>query len=203
MTTFDAIRGSVVALTCGLLMLVAPVGAQAPASGLAGDVKVHGNWTIDIRDADGTLAKHVEFSNALYPGTGHLGSLLGRQSHIGYWSVTLYDQQASPCKGANPGFDECLIIEAPGTSGINGPNLFRTLTISNTGSNQSVVVLQGTATALVNGQITDVRSNFGACPSLPCTASYLALPFTYHTLPTPITVVQGQVIQVRVQISFS
>lgn len=203
MKTIDAIRGSVLALTCGLLMFVTPVGAQAPASGLAGDVKVHGNWTIDVRDADGTLARHVEFSNALFPDTGHLGRLLGRLNSIGYWSVTLYDQQASPCKGATAGSDECVLIEAPATSGINGANLFRTLTISNTGSNQSVVVLQGTATALVNGQITDVRSNFGTCPSSPCTAASLALPFTYHTLPTPITVVQGQVIQVRVQISFS
>lgn len=202
MKTIDIIRGSVLALVGGLVMFAAPIGAQAPNGSLGGNIQVHGNWTIEVRDPDGTLAKQVEFSNALYPDGGHLGRLLGRVSSIGYWSVTLYDQSASPCKGANPGFDECLIIEAPGTSAITGANLFRTLTISNTGSNQSVVVLQGTATALVNGQITDVRSNFAVCPSTPCTGSYSALPFTYHTL-APIPVVQGQVIQVRVQISFS
>src|SRR6476660_2101480 len=28
-------------------------------------IKVHGHWTIDVRNADGTLATHREFENAL------------------------------------------------------------------------------------------------------------------------------------------
>ena len=28
-------------------------------------IKVHGHWTIDIRNPDGTLAQHHEFENAL------------------------------------------------------------------------------------------------------------------------------------------
>jgi hypothetical protein len=31
-------------------------------------VKVHGHWTIEVRNPDGTLVKHVEFENSLDPG---------------------------------------------------------------------------------------------------------------------------------------
>jgi hypothetical protein len=31
-------------------------------------IKVHGHWTIEVRDPDGILARHVEFENSLAPG---------------------------------------------------------------------------------------------------------------------------------------
>lgn len=38
---------------------------QSPASGMNTGIRVHGHWTIDVLNHDGTLAKHVEFENAL------------------------------------------------------------------------------------------------------------------------------------------
>jgi hypothetical protein len=41
--------------------------ATAP-KGTSEAVKVHGHWTIEVRNPDGTLVKHVEFENSLDPG---------------------------------------------------------------------------------------------------------------------------------------
>lgn len=45
----------------------------SPQEKLSGDgkhegIKVHGHWTIEVRNSDGSLARHVEFENSLDPG---------------------------------------------------------------------------------------------------------------------------------------
>src|SRR5437879_3747133 len=38
--------------------------AAAPAGGPQEGIQVHGAWTIDVREPDGTLVEHREFENA-------------------------------------------------------------------------------------------------------------------------------------------
>jgi hypothetical protein len=45
---------------------------KAPSKGHAEGITVHGHWTIEIRNPDGSLDKHVEFENGLGPGIGTL-----------------------------------------------------------------------------------------------------------------------------------
>src|SRR5215469_7481393 len=50
-------------------------------------IKVHGHWTIDVRNPDGTLVTHREFENSLIPGSGFgagaLATFLARQYLVG------------------------------------------------------------------------------------------------------------------------
>ncbi len=55
-----------------------PAQAGKPAKGLNQGIVVHGYWKIDIRNPDGSLARHVEFENEL-AGTGG-GNLQADQS---------------------------------------------------------------------------------------------------------------------------
>lgn len=44
----------------------APV-EKSPANGEREGIKVHGHWTIEVRNPDGTVDKHVEFENQICP----------------------------------------------------------------------------------------------------------------------------------------
>jgi hypothetical protein len=64
--------------------------AQAPASGLTTGIKVHGHWTIDVLNHDGTLANRVEFENGLtLIGAEALPAILGRTMTPGAWAIGL------------------------------------------------------------------------------------------------------------------
>src|SRR5439155_9641455 len=75
-------RSYVLSMVCVCLVLAlggVTAGAQKPGDG----IKVHGHWTIDVRNPDGALASHNEFENALEPGgASALSGLLGRSSTV-------------------------------------------------------------------------------------------------------------------------
>lgn len=78
----------------------AQTGQPAP-KGAHGGIKVHGHWTIEVRNPDGELASHTEFENSLTTtGTSVLnGFLLGSQVPGGYTVVlgTNGSEQNGPC----------------------------------------------------------------------------------------------------------
>src|SRR5262245_45061077 len=85
------------------LIAVLPVVASATiqAQSAKGDgIKVHGYWTIDVRNADGGLASHNEFENALEPSGGvALTGLLARNSVPTAWRLDLIGANltSGPC----------------------------------------------------------------------------------------------------------
>ena len=70
--------------------LVSETGA-APGGGSTEGIKVHGHWTIEVRDPDGSLVSRTEFDNALSGGTSRLPKVLARVYTIGLWGVKLGD----------------------------------------------------------------------------------------------------------------
>lgn len=57
-----------IALLALLALATASCGGGAPmASGPSEGIQIHGDWTIDVFNEDGSLADHVEFSNGLAP----------------------------------------------------------------------------------------------------------------------------------------
>src|SRR5438093_5811943 len=53
-------------------------------------IKVHGHWTIDVRNPDGRLVTHREFENALTPDGGNtLAKIFGRINMPGLWQILL------------------------------------------------------------------------------------------------------------------
>ena len=182
-------------------------------------IKVHGAWTIEVRNSDGSLVSHREFENALTTGQNRgdlsLALLLGRQNSMGNWTVGLYapanQPGACPSHSTSTGF--CVVTE------IAEPNtdyVFPTLkaTVPDTGTNKGKLVLSGSAVATGTGQIGGVTTGFRLCaPSVaasnPCNptslpgAGELGVTFSSATLTAPISVVAGQTVNVTVVFSFS
>lgn len=65
-------------------------------------IKVHGHWTIEVRNPDGSLVTHREFENSLVPGNSgggpFLSLVLSRGISVGTWEIQLLP---SPPSGGN------------------------------------------------------------------------------------------------------
>lgn len=111
-------------------------------------IKVHGHWTIDVRNPDGTLVTHREFENALTSeGSTTLGRLLVRQQTSGGWLVRLENRNGDDaCEELTPILRSrpCSIVE-PGWPADENPNLKKSLGISLAPS--GAIVLTGITTA--------------------------------------------------------
>jgi hypothetical protein len=172
-------------------------------------IKVHGRWTIDVRNPDGTLASRHEFNNSLVPGgplggSGVIAGLLGRvHKTVHRWEIVLAGPigQPGPCGG------DCLIAErlsaglpAVGELTVNVPLLPGTLIPSGAGT----VQLVGLARATAAGSIGAVQTGVGVCPHVGCPGFVpFTQAFTRHQLAAPINVTANQVVEVTVVFSFS
>jgi hypothetical protein len=170
-------------------------------------IKVHGQWTIDIRNTDGSLASHHEFKNALDSfGATALAQMLGRQKSTGVWGVGLWHVGSglrAPCPSYFNG--ACVIGEVGST---DPEAQFKTLTVSvpTAGPNAGRLVLSGNATAEADGDIARVFTQVGLCGGNTAPAGctrFRDIDFTSHNFPSPIVVLAGQIIQVTIVISFS
>jgi hypothetical protein len=94
--------------------------AQAAPKGQSEGITVHGHWTIEVRNPDGTVVKHVEFENSLAGGGGSAGSnlLAGLLSGLytpGPWVIVLYGGACSMGPGG-PGSQQCWIVSPNATA---------------------------------------------------------------------------------------
>jgi hypothetical protein len=165
-------------------------------------IKVHGHWTIEVRDPDGKLVLHREFENSLEPGGADaLVNVFGRNQVPGLWTIGLVNiNNAAPC----PSFG-CSLYE-PNSSIPADSSHFKTLSVLV--SNQGQLLLSGTFAASQTGSITGVNAFSLRCPAtvLPanCNESSAVngyLPFTTSLI--NVNVSAGQVVQVTVAFSFS
>lgn len=169
-------------------------------------IKVHGHWTIEVRNPDGTVVTHREFENSLVaPGATLLAGVLGRQNTVGGWTLTLFSQAGpQPCVTSGSATD-CLIVE-PGSGTSGGTNLFSTLSVS-VGASGSLV-LSGTAVAGQNGTIDRVLSQDNVCAPTIAPAACVshennAYYLTSATLTSPVNVSFGQTVAVTVTLTFA
>jgi hypothetical protein len=198
------------ALAAAVVTSSAP--ADSPAAKGPGQegITVHGHWTIEVINPDGSLAERREFENALN-GDNILTALLSRNNSMGPWAIILVaatiDQNAfQTVSGASTygSIVENTYPETPETA----PFIFETLIVSQT-SSPNTVVLSGTATAQRNGSIKDVGTQVWLLnKSLPPSNDYTALglgnsSFTATTLADAVNLTTGQQVAVTVVISFS
>lgn len=186
----------------------------SPARGAQEGIKVHGHWTIEVRNPDGTVATHREFENALFPSPA-LASILGRQVSVSFWSIAI--APSTLCGNANGAL--CGIQEPGITSqAANSSNL--SVTVSG-----NTLVLAGTLLASGGGTITTVQTDSYGCPATvaPSTAcqpgnaspvnfgfgaggGFIFTSRDFDGLsgdPQPVSVNAGQTVAVTVTISFS
>lgn len=178
-------------------------------------IKVHGQWTIEVRRSDGTLVSRRQFENALMPqGAFALSAFLSRTNSVGRWRLAVgHTSNIGPSPCTDTFF--CLIGEAddPGGGLETGSNLFKTLTVSAPSGfafppvpDAGKLVLSGSLVAQQTSSITNVISYASQCaasnpPSTPCgTGGTL---FTSRDLASAVNVQSGQQVLVTVKISFS
>src|SRR6266508_5833565 len=64
--------------------------ASSDADGVGEGIQVHGDWVIEVRNTDGSLAERREFENALTSqGQILLAGSLAREFHPGVWGIGL------------------------------------------------------------------------------------------------------------------
>ena len=178
-------------------------GKEGPSEG----IKVHGHWTIEVRNPDGSLASAHEFQNALVTSTAGgdslLSGLLSNYYSDPIWTVSLYGPNTTgPCRHDTASdMWPCRVTEprSPFSGGEYSKNLVVDLPVAGPGGGRPAGTfgLSGSATAVHDGAITQVdtawyvtaRNHFGG--------------LTMKALPSPIQVRAGQIIQVKVVVSFS
>jgi hypothetical protein len=193
-----------------------------PSSGPREGIKVHGHWTIEVRNPDGKLVTHREFENSLITnaplaGPVTLSTALGRASTIGLWFVYVLfaTNSGGPCLLGNTAAP-CIAVES--ADPITGPGYFHTLTLSapfnQSDPNYRKLTLNGNVPVQNAGQISRVETFVGGCAPTVAPASCMQEPgnlrfnqlglegFTLSSF-TPIPVSVGQLVLFTVVFSFS
>ena len=193
--------------TVGVTNLVAAdsKGASSRAEG----IKVHGHWTIEVRNPDGTLAHRREFENALLEGGQRaIARILFGVDVPGRWEVrTSAGSLPSPCGGIS------VCIAAESTDPRTGTFIFKNLTKSVVPvGNVESLTLSGNVTAIADGTITTVWTANYICQSAiykPTECAQIApeshttrLDITGTSI-SPISVITGQQILLKVILQFS
>ena len=189
----------------------AGIGPAGSNNGSSEGIQVRGEWTIDIREPDGSLVSRHEFSNALTTGTSGgdhlLGLLLKGDKVPGEWSVEVgnSDVDKAPCRIPGSNFvNSCDLVE---------PDL--TVSVPTSGTNANSLVLNGTTKASQDGEITFVTTTLRHCGSITapddCSSDISVDTVTGQTIVTStgltgtdvVPVLADQNIDVQVVLSFS
>ena len=179
--------------------------AKAPVPSRAEHITVVGEWTLEVRNPDGTTVLVRRFHNDPTQANQAIATILARAYTPGYFWIAL-SGPTEPCLSAGTPV-QCLIIDSgDGGAYSASTNAFKTLATSHT-SFQSSITLTGSITAQANGNIDTVATNLSVCNS--STAANVSCgtsafwPFTSRTLASPISLVTGQQLLITVVLSFS
>lgn len=186
------------------------VNEAKPSGGPREGVKVHGHWTIDVRNPDGTLASHRDFENSLQsPGAKTLVGSLSRSSVTGLWAVQLQSSTGAPCNSTSV----CLLSEPAEASFTTADSFNLAVSAPTSGPNSGKLVLAGSVTVSASAVLINVATTVDVCAvgvdATACNFAKILTPttgspfFTSALITTPVSVVPGQLVQVTVVISFS
>jgi hypothetical protein len=119
----NSARAASVAAAVSLTFLTMAAAQEKPAGGPSEGIKVHGHWTIEIRNPDGSLVSHSEFENALVPiqGPELLAGVLANQLNVSSWELFLSDGSPDgrgPCSGGYGCLASGLGLELVGTEAL-------------------------------------------------------------------------------------
>jgi hypothetical protein len=183
-----------------------------PEGGMGEGIKVHGHWTIEVREPDGTLVSHGEFENALAPDSGigsgaqFLSSVLARAVSVGSWSVGVYTHERCGVE-----LFYCYLSELYGPQ--PGPG-FGALAVSapTSGTDAHKFVLIGNVVPAGDVTVYAVNTSPIMCastvaPASGCNTSGTSTNFTFYSPGGPggtiATASAGQIISIKIVISFS
>jgi hypothetical protein len=190
-----------VGLVAGLALLAGACGASEPlaeATGPSVGIAVHGDWTIHVLDANGSLDRQVTFENALEStGQTALVELLAGARSAGDWYLE-FGENEDPALVCPSAFEGRCVASAEVemvASGGSGP--------------VDTLRLTGAAAVEESGQIELVRSVSRRCVAsvapVDCVDQGSLAVFTSKLLGSAdaVPVAAGQSVQVQVDISFT
>ena len=180
----------------------------APAGAPSEGVQVHGHWTIDVRNPDGSLVNHQEFENSLDETGGNitLARVLSGNMTAGQWRIWL---QGSPSAFRNENGQPAQYgsIEAP-CPGSPSTWYNHFLNLTKQGWADGSITLNGSAIAQADGLIAVVGTRLDLCPnSVPpslcnCIQATEYGAFTLASV-VPTSLLEGQQVSVEVTLSFN
>jgi hypothetical protein len=198
----------------GALLAAAAVGAVAAGHGGGGPsaasdgVVVRGNWKIAIRNPDGRVVRVHRFHNE-FNGANIVARTFAHQATPGRFWLLVADNGGlnNPCEitsGTSTFQVSCNDFESDDLNAGAAANFFGNLTATATTANELVVT--GDITAQRDGQFNRVLMRTSSCAAT--TAPSACHPNGYvswsdRTLPSPITLVDGQHALVTVTYTFS
>lgn len=195
------------ALSCGQAFAqsqtAAPAGGTSSGAAQEG-IKVHGDWTLTMRNPDGSVAARHEFKNALalhLGGDKILAQLLSGTAVTGQWTIALFTSPVSACNANNA---PCQITETASPNSANSRDLTRT--VPTTGPDAGKLVLRGSVRIPADATISVVQTDLTSCGASVTPASCVSafgVGFTQRSLTTGVPVAQDQLVEVKVVISFS
>jgi hypothetical protein len=175
-------------------------------------IKVHGHWTFEIYNPDGSFDKKVEFENALTTVGGDfiLNVLNGGIVRNYGWNITITGPTTvGPCLDGSSSSRECFITSETGTDTSaefhNLTHVIELFPITELILSGSFVATNGSNASIGNVQ-TDILScsNPSVRTQTDCTGSgdvKNTILFTAKALNTAVTVSTGQLVQITVKIS--
>src|SRR5271154_2290304 len=139
-------------------------------------IKVHGHWTIEVRNPDGKVVTHREFENAIVKGQGDvaLAQLLSGSQSAGAWGVFLFGETGGICSGSSGDcwiyqlgstFASCPVGSTSGPPNDAGAQVFCTLSVIPPSNTNAAITLQGYMMATNNGVVNGVQTSLTLCAS--------------------------------------
>jgi hypothetical protein len=155
-----------------------PQAEESPSKGSHEGIKVHGHWTIEVKNADGTVASHSEFENAIVNGYGQdviTGTLSGEYVSGGFFISLNGSVGTGSGDGLCGNFGNCTLTDSRNTTicpPANSPGVCGHLTYTpnpTPGPGFSTVgyTLAGTIPPSNAGTITSVASGVTICAVSP------------------------------------
>jgi len=184
-----------------------------PSGNPSDGISIHGDWTIDVYNANGTLANHRTFKNGLTSTAPlYIGQLFGHSVTPGTWRINLSNSAVlgtGPC-GAFIGTPRSCTITEPTDASAGQVNVFDNLTVVVPGDGLPISPLRltGSATVSATASINEVGTFIRFCNSSISTDQCAGegngiLRSFASTEIDRIAVTPGQIIQVKVEYSFA
>ena len=187
-----------VVVQCAVALVVLLLGgtnafAQEKAGG--DGIMVHGHWTIDVKNPDGSLVSHNEFENALTAdGAAAMSQVLGHADSSVGWAIQ-FNTALGPFYIVEPAL---AVAGSPFAGTHTSANLIVTAPTSGPGYGQ--LVLAGSTQAPGAYSIPAV----GTWLATSSTGSFQGpFQFTNRILAQAISILANQIVQVTVVLSFS
>lgn len=179
------------ALFIALLMSCGMATQAIAASAAAEGITVHGDWTVTVRNPDGTIAREINFANALVDTEQLKGILIGSL----YPSTYGIEISAAGLDGA------CSVFGFVDPAGVDGANAL-SLTTNFTFGNDCIVDASWTLVGVTSSFVTSEVNKTGELTIE--LGGVNQADFTQKTLDAPITgILPDQVVTIKVVISFS